>query len=238
MIATHTKDITPGIRGRMILILLGAALSAVLIAVAVAGATSALWRTELSTHAALPDAAVLFDVNGESSSASDPTVTYAIGSDDMQALMDDGSIAIPIEVKSLSQGNRGLRYTVTPPATTETDIMHWADTTVFPVTSEGSCTVDTDVPTDPPLTSTPVPATYSDTTTPTTEYWCLHAKLGHLPDAGRYTSTATITGTHALGEIVKESLWDLEVTTAFTVADEPEHEVAFTYETFRAGAEQ
>lgn len=212
-----------------------ATLGAGIVALAVVGATSALWRTELTSHAALPDAAVLFSVNGEDATASNPAVVVTLGPTEMQALLDDGSLAVPIEVQALSQGNRGLRYTVAAPATDETDILHWAELSVFPVSDLTSCSVEAEAPILPPSTSTPVAPTYSDTTTPTTEYWCLRADLRELPDVGEFTTTATITGTHALGEIVETLSTQLDVTTAFTAANEPTHRVTFTYETFRAG---
>lgn len=238
MTRTRTTHVTLKNRRRTAIATTAGALGAALVAVAVTGATSALWRTELTAQAALPDAAVLFTVNGEDATASVPTVAVTLGTAETQALLDEGRIALPIEVESLSQGNRGLRYSITLPTTQESDILHWADVTVFPVTAQAQCTVDTEAPILPPSTSTPVPATYSDGTTPVTEHWCLQAELGQLPDVGVYTSTATITGTHALGEIVATQPWNIDVATAFTAANEPTHRIEFTYETFRDGAER
>lgn len=223
-------------RRNVVLLIAAGALGTGLVALAAAGVTSALWRTELTSHGAVPDAAVLFSVNGDDASAADPTATVPLGSAEMQTLLDTRSLAVPVEVEALSQGNRGLRYTVELPTTAETDILHWADLSIFPVDDPTACTVDTDAPSElPPLTSTPVAPTYSDATTPTIEHWCLRADLGALPDEGVFTSTTTITGTHALGDIVETVPAQIDVTTAFTVADEPTHRISFTYETFRAG---
>lgn len=225
-------------RRRNLLATAATTVGAGLVAVAVVGVTSALWRTELTSDAALQDAAVLFAVNGEEASASDPTVGVDLGSAEIQALLDDGAIAVPIEVQALSQGNRGLRYSVAVPTTDEGNILHWADLAVFPVDGMNACTVDAAAPLVPPTTSTPVSADYSDETTPATEYWCFRADLRQLPDVGEFTTTATVTGAHALGEIVETPSTQIDVTTAFTAANEPTHRVTFTYETFRAGTEQ
>lgn len=223
-------------RRDIVLMVAAATLGAALVALAATGVTSALWRTELTTHGAVPDAAVLFSVNGDDASSADPTATVTLGSTEMQSLLDTRSLAVPIEVEALSQGNRGLRYTVELPATAETDILHWAEVSLFPVDGPAACTVDAVAPSElPPLTSTPVSATYSDATAPTIEHWCLRADLDALPDEGVFTTTTTVTGTHALGEIVETVPTQIDVTTAFTVADEPTHRISFRYETFRAG---
>lgn len=231
------QSLVPARSRRDILLMTAAAtLGTALVALAAAGVTSALWRTELTTHGAVPDAAVLFSVNGDDASAADPTATVTLGSTEMQSLLDTRSLAVPIEVEALSQGNRGLRYTVELPTSAETDILHWADLSIFPVDGPTACTIETEAPSElPPLTSTPVAPTYSDATTPTIEHWCLRADLGTLPDEGVFTTTTTITGTHALGDIVETVPAQIDVTTAFTVADEPAHCLSFTYETFRAG---
>src|SRR5699024_7018410 len=86
------------------------------------------------------------------------------------------------------------------------------------------------------FTSRPVSAAYSDTETPVTEYWCLLASLGDLPDTGRYSNTGTVTATGPNGEEISDSdTWNATVTTAMDPAQEGEHAITFTYETFRPG---
>ncbi|WP_147915468.1 hypothetical protein [Ruania zhangjianzhongii] len=166
------------------------------------------------------------------------TAAVTIGTADAQMLLEDHELAVPLRTDSLSQGNKGLHYTLAEPDWGD-GIFGAADVFLFPVATAADCTVD-NAPADPPaeLSSTPVAADYSDATTPTTEYWCLVAALGALPDEGDYTNEVTATGTDPSDtEVSDTDTWSADVTSAMDPADEPDHEIAVTYQTFRPGQE-
>jgi hypothetical protein len=227
-------------RRRTLLLPVTVGLAAAVVTLALPGVTYALWHTEIVDTATIRDAAVLFAVDGEHASSAAPAVDVPIGKSDLRSLLTERRLAKPIEVVALSQGNRGLRYSVELPAVPAAPgdtILGAAELGVFRVADAAACTVDLDIPASAPSTSTPVPATYSDSAVPEIEHWCLRADLGVLPDEGRFTSTTTITGAHALGELVEEVEWDFAILTRLDAADEPPYEVTFTYETFRTGGD-
>jgi hypothetical protein len=216
-----------------------AVISAALVTAATLGASTARWNDELTMSAVLNDARVEFGVGraGEPlqyGSATDRSVELTFGAEEAQVLLDEGAVAVPIEVSSLSQGNRGLRYLVTPPTYGGSTIFAYATTAIFPVASPQECTVGASVPAEPSLAATPVPATYSASAVPTVEYWCLSAVAGPLPDEGLYSSAAEGTATAAGGGQVSASTsWYANVTTAMDPEVEPDHVISFTFETFR-----
>lgn len=220
-------------RARPLAAFAGVAALAALVAAAVPGATYALWHAELETTGVLTDAATIFSVNGTDASSASPAVGVPLGPEEAQVLLDERDLAIPVEVSALSQGNRGLRYTVSLAPATADSVFASAQVAIVPVDDAASCTTDLALPESAPTDSTPVPAGYSDTDEPAVENWCVRAHLDGLPDEGAYQSSTTITGTHALGEISDETVWNFDVLTAFTAAAEPVREVVFTYETFR-----
>lgn len=211
-----------------------AILGLVLMILDIPGVTNASWRSELTTQGAIADAAVLFEVNGQHATATEPTVGVDLGPAEAQALLDEGKLAIPVEVKSLSQGNPGLRYEVELPDTDENSILHRTNKGIFPVSDPGECTVDTAIPTGHQQSSVPVPATYSDSTIPVIEFWCLRADLSSLHDLGTFTSQTTISAEHSLGETFRNVEWEIDVRTPLTAQNEPKQSVKFTYETFRS----
>ncbi len=225
-------------------------------ALGLGGASFALWEDEVQLTGQISSGYEYFAVGrGEANSttvadtamspASSQTappsgysVSVTVGSDDAQVLVDEHQLAIPIRVDSLSQGNKGLYYQIEPPYWGES-IFGQAHVRVFPVGSARDCTV-TSAPVSQPydLYSTPVSADYSVTQTPTTEYWCLVATLDALPDEGTYTNTVTATGTDPAGtEVGDTDSWSADVTSAMDPADEPDHELTVTYQTFRPGQE-
>ncbi len=221
------------VRSRSILTFVGVTALSALVAAALPGATYALWHAELETTGVITDAATIFSVNGSEASSADPTVGVPLGPAEAQILLDDLELAIPVEVRALSQGNRGLRYTVDLPPAADGSLFAGADVAVFPVPDAEACTVATALPDSPPTSATPVPAEYSDADVPEIEFWCVRAHLDEIPDEGPFQTSTTITGTHALGEISDVTVWSFDVLTAFRAAAEPMREVAFTYETFR-----
>lgn len=170
---------------------------------------------------------------GTMTAANDGSVRIAIGSDQAQILLEAGEIAIPLQTESLSQGNKGLRYTVSAPDWGE-GVFGSSHPVVFAVDSAAACTVDRAPAAPDTLVSTPVSAAYSDTTTPVTEFWCVVAVLGDLPDEGAYENTATVTAKDETGIAVEEDdSWNAEVTTGLDPVDEADHILEFSYETFR-----
>lgn len=185
----------------------------------------------------VPDGAM----SAASEAAAPPTghaASVTVGSADAQVLADEHELAIPLRIDSLSQGNKGLAYTIAEPDWGE-HILGNAEVFLFPVPTAAECTVKNAPATQPTdLASTPVPADYSDTTTPTTEYWCLVATLDGLPDEGSYTNTVTAIGTDPAGtEVSDTDSWSADVVSAMDPAEEPDHEITFTYQTFRPGQE-
>src|SRR5699024_9901321 len=68
--------------------------------------------------------------------------------------------------------------------------------------------------------------------------WCLVATLGSLPDEGSYTNEVTATGTDPAGTVVADTdSWSADVASALDPAEEADHELTFTYQTFRPGQE-
>ncbi|RZI92446.1 MAG: hypothetical protein EOO67_08610 [Microbacterium sp.] len=221
------------VRMRSAMTFVGVAALSALVASALPGATYALWSAEMETTGVLTDAATVFAVNGAEASSADPTVGIPLGPVEAQTLLDDLELAIPVEVRALSQGNRGLRYTVSVPPAADGSLFAAADLAVFPVSDAAECTVAAALPDSPSTSATPVPAGYSDSDVAEVEFWCVRAHLDEIPDEGEFQTSTTITGTHALGELSDVTVWGFDVLTAFRAAAEPTREIAFTYETFR-----
>lgn len=201
------------------------------------GATAASWSSDVSTtSAAIRDAAVSFAVDGEAATAQDPSVAIDLGPQQAQTLVGTGHLAVAYKVEALAQGNRGLSYTVDLPEFAPDSIFAAASLTIFRVDTAASCTASTAIPASPSLVSTPVPPSYSDSATPTTEYWCLRGDLSASGAAGIYTSTGTITAEHALGEIKITEDWRFIVNSVVSPETEPTVTLTFDYETIRAGA--
>lgn len=171
------------------------------------------------------------DDSALSTADDDRDVTVTIGSDHAQELVDDGSIAIPLRTDSISQGNKGLTYTITQP--------NWGDGVfgnskpfIFSVEKARDCAVDR-APSSPPgdLTSTPVDASYSGGSEATTEYWCLVAEFDR-PKTGEYSNEATVETDQGASD---SDTWSADVTSGLDPADESDHPITFHYDTFRPG---
>lgn len=227
-------------RGRRTLAVTAAALAGG--AVGIGGASFALWSDAVDVGGSVGSGYELFAVGAPGATAPAPsgTATFTVGAEAATTLVRDGEVALPVQVDSVSQGNKGLRYTVTPPTGWGDGVLGTADVHVFPVPAADRCSVDVLSPGDPfpsgPYDSTPVPATYSTATAPTVEYWCVYAAYDGPPLLGEYENTATVTATSPAGEQVEDAdTWHAAVVADLDPAAEPDHEVTFTYTTFRPG---
>lgn len=167
--------------------------------------------------------------------AQDGTVAVGLGPAEAATLLEDGELAVALQTDSLSQGNRGLRYTLTPPAW-ESGVFGASEVSVFRVSAASDCTVAKTPARASALASTPVSADYSDTTDDTVEYWCVTAKLKNGGEIGDYTNTATVTAEDPAGTTVDaQDSWTARIRLGLDPKQEPTHEIVFAYETFRPG---
>lgn len=210
------------------------------LALGAGGMTAAYWNDHVSFDGKISAGYEYFAAgraDATVAAGSAHTATVTVGAAEATTLVTDGAIAIPLQTDSLSQGNKGLRYDVSLPSSWGDGVFGVARTVVFPVASAADCTVTTPVPASPSLSSSPVTADYSTSEDPVTEYWCLIATLDGLPDEGEYTNVAEVTAQDPSGRSVSNtSSWSANVTTAVNPADEDDHSISFTYETFRPGA--
>lgn len=220
----------------------------------VGGSTLALWHDEESFSSQIGTGEVAFAV-GSPSNPTEPLATppaqaataagqklsFNIGSAEAAVLISKREIAIPIQVDSLSQGNKGLRYEVAPPVFGATSIFKAADTALVRVNSATECTVDAHPELPSPVPAdyyqrTPVSSVYSDDTKPTYEFWCLTATLAELPGSGSYTNKVTVTADSTAGTVTDKDQWWANVTGSADASQEPNTTIGFTFETFRPGA--
>lgn len=211
-------------------------------AVGLGGASLALWSDAEQVTGAVTSGHELFAVGapGATSPAPSGTATFVVGAAEAAALVRDGEVAVPIQVDSVSQGNKGLRYAVARPQDWGGNVFGASTVHTFPVPDAAACSVDRLSPEDlvpaGPDTSTPVPAVYSTTTEPVTEYWCVYAAYAGPPVLGEYENTATAAATSPTGQRVEdEDSWHAVVAADLDPADEPDHAITFTYTTFRPG---
>ncbi|MBO0899656.1 hypothetical protein J1G42_06740 [Cellulomonas sp. zg-ZUI222] len=236
-----------GLRGRLVslptagVLALTVALAA-LVGV-VGGGTLALWRDVETVTAGMPAGVVVFGVGtpGEPGALADyatgpgDTVELTFGPAQAATLLATGSVAVPVQVDALSQGHRGLRYTVTPHITG--GILGESDVRLVKVAGPAACTPTVAGP--EAGASTPVPADYSDTRRLTSEYWCLVAAFD--PVQGTYDSTASVdagvatSGGSTSQRVTVEDRWSASVGKARVPADEPTHRLTFAFTTFRPG---
>lgn len=212
------------------------------------GATFALWREEARGTVRMPVGVTVFGAGAPATPGS--LAQYATSEDDelvvtfgpaqaatLRGGSSGGSVAVPFQVDALSQGHRGLAYTVT--ADVEGGVFGSSQWSLHRVASAAACTPTS---TGTPVTgSTPVAATYSSSTTLVTEYWCLVAR--YVPVTGSHTNTATVTGDAVLPgagarpRITASDTWGATVREDLDPADEPTHSLTFAFSTFRPGAQ-
>lgn len=206
----------------------------------------ALWHAEQSFTSQIQTGKVAFAVGAPSdhlaqnATASGTKLNYTFGKDEAAILISKKQIAIPIQVDSLSQGNKGMSYTVTPPSFAEGSIFAAATTSFVRVASAAECKVGAVDAGDGKFTRKPVSAAYSaEDVPPISEFWCLTASLSTAPGAGTYTNTATATANAVHGQVTTKltatDSWWANVTSPSDPTKEPTHTIDFTFETFRPG---
>lgn len=206
-------------------------------ALGMGGSTLALWQDQAGFSVSARSGYEYFAAGapGQTQPATNGTVEFTVGAEHAAKLQSDRQIAIPLETESISQGNKGLRYTITEP--------DWGDhffgaaaTTLFQVPSAQDCTVEGAPDSSREQSSTPVSADYSDTEDPVVETWCLVATIEDLPDEGTYSNSVTAKAEDPAGTSVEATdTWHAEVTSSMNPDDEPNHVITFEYETFRPG---
>ncbi|WP_098484355.1 hypothetical protein [Georgenia soli] len=186
-------------------------------------------------------------------------LAFPLGPDEATTLLDTGEVAVGIQVDARADGNKGLSYALDLPDLPADSIFGSSTVRVYRVDSAAACSAHgitgrppaaTYTPADPDgdgtfepgpagwdrtwASSTPVRADYDDDWT-ATEYWCVVATLGDLPDEGSYTNTATVSVEVDGDTYTAEDTWRADVTTAADPADEPTHTINFTHSTTRPG---
>src|SRR5699024_4221673 len=222
------------------------------------GATSlALWNDDVTFAGSITSGYEYFaagiagtqltTASGDAAPPEGDVVPVTMGAQEARTLAEDGELALVFQTESLSQGNKALQYTLAPPQDWGEGYFGASDVHLYWVDEPGQCTVGGPEPAlpgdghvtageDGGFTSTPVLADYTDSEAPVTEYWCLTATLGDLPDEGDYTNEATVSAQDpAGGEATDTDSWSAAVTTAMDPAEETDHPITFTYNTFRPG---
>jgi len=220
--------------------------SAVAVCIAVfalgtAGGSVALWNSTRVIAASIDQGQVEFSagvVGRAATAATDQShsADVTLSADDARSLLDDGAIAVPIEVRSLSQGSRGLRYGAALPSPGPDTIFGASRVWLESVSSPSECVIGGDPSGDlTTVSSTPVSADYSNSTIAQVEYVCVHAVRGPMFDEGPFSAGAAFSGSSVGGAVAAEAEDSLEVTTALQPSDEPPYVIAFAFETFRKG---
>ena len=157
---------------------------------------------------------------------------FSFGKVQAQTLHDTGAVAFVVQVDSLSQGHRGLTYTVTPAISGG---LFGASTMVLTkVASAAACTTSTTGPAPTPTTSVPWTGTYNEATAPVAEYWCVVAKWTRV--TGTHTDTVTASGTSADGTpvpVTATDTWNATVDNNIDPTVEPTQKLTFDFRTFR-----
>lgn len=230
-------------RRRAAVVTLGALTGAVL---GVGGTTLALWSDEIEVTGAVASGYQSFAVGppGATTPSTDGSAEVAVGPAEAEQLLSTGEVALPMQVDSVSQGNKGLRYEVRLPSDWGDGVLAAApEVHLFRVPDATACTTAAlpgdGLPADSDRHSTPVTADYSSTTTPVTEYWCLYATLDGPLQVGDYENTASVDATSPAGTVVQgEDSWDAVVLADLDPAAEPVHTITFSSTTFRPGEDQ
>ena len=218
-----------------------AVVCAAVFALSTAGGSVALWNSTRVITASISQGQVEFSVGvvGRAATAATDqshTADVTLSADDARSLLDDGAIAVPIEVRSLSQGNRGLRYSAVLPSPGPDTIFGASRVWLQSVSSPSECVVGGDPSGElTTITSTPVTADYSDSTVAEIEYLCVHAVRGTMIDEGTFSAGAAFSGSSVGGTVQAEAEDTLEVTTALQPTDEPAYVISFSFGTFRKG---
>src|SRR5690625_3062089 len=148
-------------RRRSVVLIGAAALAGA--ALGMGGGTLALWQDTAGFSVSTRTGYEYFAAGapGETKSATNGTVEFVVGPDEAAKLKDDREIAIAMQTESVSQGNKGLRYTLTEP-NWGTHLFGAASTLLFRVDSPQECTVENAPAESDQLTPTPVSAENAD----------------------------------------------------------------------------
>ncbi|KZE09936.1 SipW-dependent-type signal peptide-containing protein [Brevibacterium casei] len=213
-------------------------LAAVLgILLGIGGGTLALWSDNASGTGEISSGYEYFAAGrvDDTQAAKGKKASVSLGAAEAETLLKDGEVAVALQTDSLSQGNKGLRYELTPPDWSG-GIFGASDVSVFRVRAPSECTVANTPTTAQDLRSTPVSAEYSETTDPTIEYWCVSAKLKDNGEVGQYENTATVTAEDPAGTKVEaKDSWNAKIRLGLDPKQEPNRDIVFKYETFRPG---
>lgn len=222
------------------LVVAGSALTGV-----VGGGTMARWRDVERVGASMSAGVVVFGVGaprpagtagGDYATGPGDPVEFSFGPAEAQELFADGAIYLPIQVDGLSQGHRGLRYTVSR-TIAPNGVFADAAVQLLKVPSAEDCREG--VVGQAVTASTLVPATYTATTDLTSEFWCLAATFSPVV-TGSHSSEASVSadvvredGTVA-GSAGDTAGWGAEILRKYVPAAEGTHKVTFTFSTFRS----
>lgn len=226
-------------RGRPAAAATAVLLGAVLVG-GVAGSAAATWRDGETVSGAIVTGSVAFTVQWAAGSGKtertaaqnrDDVLHLTLGPAEAATLYETGELAVPIRVDALAQGNLGLSYEVRMPDPPEDTILGSTELVLVRVADPEDCVLQATPPPPGALTSTPVPATYSDGTAPIPEHWCLLGRLEEAPVAGSYTTTGTVEADSEHGTVSDSDTWTSDVRR--DPAEEPDAHIEFRHETFR-----
>jgi len=222
----------------------GAVAGAVLLVAAGAGAARALWSDSATVDAATGSGSAGFSVEARGSTevATDPgeMLAVTVGATEAQSLTENGSIALPLVVRSRADGNTGLSYTIEQPAFALGSVFAESTVRLFPVDSAAACTVEAAPAsaTGTSLAAVGVAAGYgTDRASWTaTQYWCLTAVYDPLSDpVSTYTNTGTVTGSYPedsgqSGTVGDSDSWSIGVTPSPSTTPDPGAEPNASFE--------
>jgi hypothetical protein len=223
------RDTRRGRRATAFIVVLGVALG-------LGGGTAlAVWRDSASTAARMPVGVAVFGAGATGA------LTYAASEADRlvvpfgpaqaKVLHDAGAVSFAVQVDSLSQGHRGLTYTVTPAVAG--GLFGASTWTLTKVASPAVCTTST--PGSAQRTSIPWTGTYNEATQPLSEYWCIVAKWAQI--AGTHSNKVTASGTPDLpgtpAPVTATDTWSATATNDLDPTVEPTHTLTFNFRTFR-----
>lgn len=220
--------------------------AAALAAGSLAPSTMALWSNTADTTLATPKLARAFfgaNINGgtestisDLSNAANQKRTVSTTDAIDQMLLDNKEVAVPIRVRTMAQGNNGLKYTTSVTKPAANTLWGIADVKVFPVATAADCTVAAAPAASALPVQSPWQPAYKTTTTVDEDYWCLVATAdiqdGFYANVGTVEATSTIDGDKALDR----STWGTTIQSGITATtNSPSLTVTFDPEITRPG---
>ena len=229
-----------GVRARIVTLL---AALAVLLGVGT-GTVLALWQDAVEVSGRVPLGVVVFGAGAPSAPVFATTTTpipggsaggvqHPFGPAQAADLYNGnaaagGVVAIPLQVDSLAQGNRGLRYGLG--LEVEGGVFGAAELETYKVGSQGACSTSLAGP--EAVAHTPWDADYSAETTVTTDWWCVVAR--YWPTRWEHSNTVTVTAPSPVGgpAVTDSDSWSAEAEIEHDPDSEPTHHVDLDFETF------